>query len=103
MSGLTFLINPALTVIYLLGVFALSKNIRAKERQIVYDELDSELKVVEQYIQEAKEKKDMNAYRNCLNLQKKLLRQRDRIKYAMNVKYNEDVPDSVKAVSAGKE
>ena len=102
MSGLTFLINPALTVIYLLGVFALSKDIRAKERQIVYDELDTELKVVEQYIQEAKEKKDMNAYRNCLNLQKKLLRQRDRIKYAMNVKYNEDIPDSVKAVSAGK-
>ena len=94
-SGFTFLINPALTVIYLLGVFALSKDLRRKERQIVLDEIDTELKVAAQYVEEAKNKKDMKAYRECLMIEKKLLRQRDRLKYKMNVEYNEKTPTQV--------
>ena len=94
-SGLTFLINPALTVIYLLGVFALSKDLRAKERQIVLDELDTELKVCNEYVNKAKSSGDMNAYRQCLMIEKKLLRQRDRLKYRMNVEYNQKTPDQV--------
>lgn len=88
-SGFTFLINPCLTVIYLLGVFALSKGLRAKERQIVLDEIDTELKVCKEYIEQAKNKQDMQAYRNCLQIEKKLLRQRDRLKYKMEVEYRE--------------
>lgn len=94
-SGFTFLISPALTVIYLLGVFALSKGIRAKERQLVLDEIDTELKVCKEYIEEAKNKKDMDAYRQCLQIEKKLLRQRDKLNYKMKIEYDERVPDQV--------
>lgn len=94
-SGFTFLINPALTVIYLLGVYALSKDIRRKERQIVLDEIDTELKVANEYVNKAKSSGDMQAYRQCLMIEKKLLRQRDRLKYKMNVEYNEKTPDQV--------
>ena len=94
-SGATFLISPALTVIYLLGVFALSKNIRTKERQLILDELDTELKVCDEYIQRAKDNQDMKAYRECLQIQKKLLRQRDRLSYKIKFEYNEKTPESV--------
>ena len=89
-SGFTFLISPALTVIYLLGVFALSKGIRARERQLVLDEIDTELKVCKEYVEEAKNKRDMDAYRRCLQIEKKLLRQRDTLNYKMKVEYNQD-------------
>ena len=94
-SGFTFLINPALTVIYLLGVYALSKDIRRQERQIVLDEIDTELKVANEYVNKAKSSGDMQAYRQCLTIEKKLLRQRDRLKYKMNFEYNEKTPDQV--------
>lgn len=94
-SGFTFLINPALTVIYLLGVFALSKGLRDKERQLVYDEIETELKVCKEYVEKARTKGDMNAYRQCLQIEKKLLRQRDKLNYNMRVHYNQDVPDRV--------
>ena len=92
-SGLTFLVHPALTVIYLVGVFAMSRNLRVKERQIVLDELETELKVCDEYIEQAKQKKDMNAYRNCLNIKKKLTRQRDRLSYKCKIEWNTETPD----------
>ena len=96
-SGFTFLINPALTVIYLLGVFAMSRNIRAKERQLVLDEIDTEIKVCKEYMEEAKNKRDMNSYRQCLQIEKKLLRQRDTLNYKMKIAYNQETQTNFSA------
>ena len=93
MTGFAFLLHPALAIIYLLGIFAMSKKLRKKERQLVLDELDTELKVCTEYIQKAKSKEDMNAYRQCLQIEKKLLRQRDRLKYKMKAEWNENTPE----------
>ena len=96
-TGFAFLINPALSVIYLLGVFAMSRNIRQKERQLVLDEIDTELKVCKEYTEQAKEKRDMNAYRQCLQIEKKLLRQRDILNYKMKIAYRQDVQTNFEA------
>ena len=92
-TGFAFLLHPALGIIYLLGTFAMSKKLRIKERQLVLDELDTELKVCAEYIEKAKNNQDMNAYRQCLNIEKKLLRQRDRLKYKMTAEWNEKTPE----------
>ena len=101
-SGFTFLINPCLTVIYLLGVFALSKGLRARERQIVLDEIDTELKVCKEYTEHAREKRDMEAYRNCLQIEKKLLRQRDKLNYQMKIAYRQDTQEKFSDSEYGK-
>lgn len=92
-SGFAFLIHPALAIIYLLGMFAMSKKLRVKERQLVLDELDTELRVCQEYINKAKANQDMNAYRQCLQIEKKLLRQRDRLKYKLTAEWNERTPE----------
>ena len=35
----------------------------------------------------------MNAYRQCLQIEKKLLRQRDRLKYKLTAEWNERTPE----------
>ena len=92
-AGFAFLLHPALAIIYLLGMFAMSKKLRVKERQLVLDELDTELKVCQEYINKAKANQDMNAYRQCLQIEKKLLRQRDRLKYKLAAEWNERTPE----------
>ena len=92
-SGFAFLLHPALAIIYLLGMFAMSKKLRIKERQLVLDELDTELKVCQEYIDKAKREQDMNAYRQCLQIEKKLIRQRDRLKYKLTAEWNERTPE----------
>lgn len=92
-AGFAFLLHPALAIIYLLGMFAMSKKLRIKERQLVLDELDTELKVCQEYINKAKANQDMNAYRQCLQIEKKLLRQRDRLKYKLSAEWNERTPE----------
>ena len=92
-AGFAFLLHPALAIIYLLGMFAMSKKLRVKERQLVLDELDTELKVCQEYINKAKANQDMNAYRQCLQIEKKLLRQRDRLKYKLTAEWNERTPE----------
>ena len=93
-SGIAWVVSPAIAIIGLVGVFVMSKGIRAKERQIVLDEIDTELQITERYIDQAKEKNDMKALRQCLTIQKKLMRQRDRLKFKMRVDYDEKTPDS---------
>lgn len=95
-SGLAFLINPVLSVIVLLGTFAMNAKLRAKERQMVLDEIDVELQMVDRYIKIAEEKNDMKNLRELLKIQKKLQAQEARLRYKLNIEYKQDTTDSTK-------
>ena len=96
--GAGAVIAPVTTVIGTLGALAMAKTARAKERQMILDEIETELKVCEKHIQMAEQKDDLKAYRDCLNIKRKLEHERSRIRYKMKVYYKQN-PD--KGLSRG--
>ena len=64
-----------------------------REKQLVYDEIATELQVVEKQLQIAENDGDMNQYRFLLNYQKKLARERQRIRYGLKVN-GRRIPDA---------
>lgn len=82
----SFMGMPYLGVIAAIGAFASSKYLNARERNLIYDEIDTELKVVEKEIEMALNDGDTNKYRFLLNYQKKLYREKSRIKYGAYMK-----------------
>lgn len=90
-------VNPVLGMITAMGMIGTSKKLNQRERQLIFDEIDTELKVVEKQIQIAENDGDMNQYRFLLQYQKKLDRERQRIKYGLKVN-GRDIP----AASAGR-
>lgn len=88
-TGAAWLINPAIAVIGLLGAIACTKKIQAKERQLILDELETELKICEKQIRMAEDKDDMKAYRNLLMTKRSLERQHQRIRYKMKVDWGQ--------------
>lgn len=95
-SGVTWAINPAITVIGGLSMLFISKNATKKERAMILDELDIELKIVERKIARAEAEDDDNVVRDLYKIQNKLLREKQRLKYRMNVYYRQ------KPISNGK-
>lgn len=83
-GGASF-VNPVYGVITAVGMFAASKYLNEKERRLLYDEIDTELQVVEKQIQMAENEGNMNQYRFLLNYQKKLTREKHRIKYGVHM------------------
>lgn len=77
--------GPTGAVITAVGMFAASKYLNERERRLLYDEIDTELQVVEKQIQLAENEGDMNQYRFLLNYQKKLTREKHRIKYGIHM------------------
>lgn len=67
------------------GMVAISSKLNKRERQLLMDEIDTELKVVDRQIELAQNEGDMNQYRFLLNYQKKLSREMQRIRYGMKV------------------
>ena len=63
------------------GIFATSKVLNDREKELIYDEIDTELKVVDKEIEMALADGDTNKYRFLLTYQKKLNREKMRIKY----------------------
>ena len=94
-TGAAWAINPAIAVIGALGAFACHKKLSAKERQLVLDDIEIELKMCERYLKQAEEKNDMKAIRQIEMTQRNLQRQQQRIKYKMHVVYNDKVPNTV--------
>lgn len=84
--------GPVGAAITALGGFAISKSLNHKERMLIYDEIDTELQVVEKQLQLAESEGDMNQYRFLLNYQKKLQREKQRIKYGIKMQ-GRDIPD----------
>lgn len=82
-AGAGVLFQPAAAVITAVGIFAVNKSLTYREKKMVLDEIETELKVVEKQIAIAENDQDMKQYRILLNMQKKLIRERQRIKYNM--------------------
>lgn len=88
-GGALYLINPALALIAAIGKFAMDSRIKTKERQLVLNELDVELTMVDKYIEQAEEKKDMKKLRELLLLKKKLQSQYARLKYKIKIEWDD--------------
>ena len=91
-TGALWLVNPAVAVITALGYLGLSAKHKRKERQLILDELEVELKMCEKYIDIAESKNDMKALKQLFTIQKNLKRQEQRIRYKMKVDFNQNVP-----------
>lgn len=91
--GTATFINPIFGLITAMGIYGTSKKLNNKERQLIYDEIDTELKIVEKEIQLADNDGDMKKYRFMLQYQKKLLREKQRIKYGLKVQ-GRNIPDA---------
>lgn len=91
--GLLSIVNPVLGIITAMGMIGVSKKLNDKERQLIYDEIDTELKVVDKQLDMANNDGNMKQYRFLLQYQKRLERERQRIKYGLKV-HGRDIPDS---------
>lgn len=80
-SAAAWSIAPAVAVVGALGSWAISKNVRARERQLVLDEIEIELKIVERKIQQADMNNDIEAVEQLMKLEGTLKREQQRIKY----------------------
>lgn len=87
-------VGIATAVIGLIGYIACSAKFKAKERQMVLDEIEIELKICQKYIDIAEQKNDMKALRELLSIQRNLERQHQRIKYKMKVNFAQNYYDA---------
>lgn len=90
-------ILAVVAVIGSLGYIAMSIASKNKERQMVVDELEIELKMCRKYIEIAESKNDMKALKELLTIQRNLERQLQRIKYKMKVELGQKVYDTSSA------
>ena len=84
-AGLIALGHPVAAVIATLGYLGCSAKYKNKERQMLIDEIEIELKMCEKYIAIAEQKNDMKALKQLLMTKRDLERQLQRIKYKMRV------------------
>ena len=90
-TGAGWMINPALTVIGVLGAIGVSKKLEAKERQLILDDIEIELDMCDRYMKIAEDKNDLKSQKDLLVTKRTLERQRQRIKYKMSVYHNQNV------------
>ena len=94
LAGVGIIFGPMNALIAAVGGLAVSKALNARERKLLFDEIDTELKVVEKEIELAQNDGDMKKYRFLLNYQKKLTREYQRIRYGLRVS-GRDIPPAV--------
>ena len=92
-AGLVAIGQPVLAVIGTIGYLATSAKFKAKERQMLIDELEIELKMCQKYIEIAEQKNDMKALKQLMMIQRDLQRQIQRIKYKMRVQFSQKYYD----------
>lgn len=93
-AGLIALGQPALAVIGTLGYLGTSAKFKAKERQMLTDEIEIELKMCQKYIDIAEQKNDMKALKQLLMIQRDLERQHQRIRYKMKAELGQKYYDA---------
>ena len=93
-AGLIAIGQPLIAIITTIGYFAVNGKFKAKERQMIIDELEIELEICEKYINIAEQKNDMKALRQLLTTKRELERQRQRIKYKMKVDFGQKYYDA---------
>lgn len=96
-AGLWIFVNPALAIIATLGYLGTSAKYKAKERQMLTDEIEIELKMCRKYIEVAEQKNDMKALKQLLMIERDLTRQHQRIKYKMKANYGQKYYDTKSA------
>lgn len=98
-SGAAYLINPVLAVIGLIGFIGCSKVLNEKERNLILDDIDIEIKMCDKYLKIAEDKEDLTAVREIMKTKRDLERQRTRILYNKNYifkgKKQYDMPDKI--------
>ena len=98
-SGAAYLINPVLAVIGLIGFIGCSKVLNEKERNLILDDIDIEIKMCDKYLKTAEDKEDLTAVREIMKTKRDLERQRARILYNKNYifknKKQYDMPDKI--------
>lgn len=77
--------SPGLAAIGAIGALANSKRLNHKERALLLDEIEIELKVVEKEINIAESESDMKKLRTLMQYQRSLQREYQRLKYNMKV------------------
>jgi hypothetical protein len=95
-AGGMYLINPVVAAIGVIGALAVSKALTERERQTLLDEIDIELKAVEKEISTAESNNRMKDYRQLLTYQRKLQREKQRIKYRLKLSGKDNIPDVAK-------
>lgn len=93
--GAAWCVSPAIAIISAIGHFACAKNMQKKERQLVLDDIDIELRMCERYMRLAEEKNDMKKIREIEKIQRNLIRQKQRIQYKMVTVYHQKVPNTI--------
>lgn len=81
-------VNPYLAMIAVVGGLANSKRLNQKEKNLLMDEIEIELKIVEKEISMAENDGDTKRLRTLMQYQKKLQRENQRIKYNMKVSWS---------------
>ena len=85
---------PVVAIIGTLGYIAINGKFKHRERQMVIDEIEIELKICDKYIEIAEQKNDMKALKQLLTTKRELERQLQRIKYKMQVKFGQKYYDA---------
>ena len=75
LAAVGIMFGPAPALIAAIGALGTSTALNTREKKLLLDEIDTELKVVEKQIDIAQNDGDMNQYRFLLNYQKKLTRE----------------------------
>ena len=85
-----FLFDPVVAIIGLMGGLAGSKYLNNRERMLLLDEIEVELKVVEKELQRAENEDDMTKYRKLLTYQKRLKKEDFKLRYNISRKMGKD-------------
>lgn len=95
-SGVGYLINPAISVVMVLGYLGSTFEARSKERRKVLDEIEVELEMTKRYLKKAEDDNNLEKQRELLKIKKKLESQKARLTYNMIFKHGETVPNKEK-------
>lgn len=102
-SGAACLINPVLAVIGLIGYIGCSKKLTEKERNLILDDIDIEIKMCDKYMKIAEDKDDLVAVREIMKTKRDLERQRSRILYNKEYIFKGKKQYDMKPASMNKE
>ena len=95
-SGVAYFINPAISVVVILGYLGMSMDAQSKERRKVLDEIDLELEMTNRYLKKAEDDGSLEKQRELLKIKKKLESQKARLMYNMAFKHGEALPNKNK-------
>lgn len=92
--GAAWIVNPAIAIVGAIGGFICMNKMQDKERQLLLDDIEVEIKMCERYISKEENNGNLKKVREYERLLRSLQRQQQRIKYKMNVEHNMRAPSA---------